>query len=99
MSRINEHSKRYQDACHAVQSGVAQEMLIDERRFATEPKHLRTGINIALRDQGSLVRLLIAKGVITEEEYVEAIADGMVEEQRDYEASLSKHYGTIITLA
>jgi len=91
-------TERYLAAAHAMQSGVAMEMNIPDSQRATEPKHLRTGVNAALADQGSLVRLLIAKGVFTEPEYLKAIADGMEEEKRKYETNLSKHFGRKITL-
>lgn len=87
---------RYLAATHAMQSGVAATMAFDAKD--TEPKHLRTGVNVALRDHTSLVELLIAKGLFTLEEYQKAIADGMETEVKSYEASLSKHYGANITL-
>ena len=89
---------RWIAAMHAMQSGVAMEMNLPERKAATEPKHLRVGINVALTDQGSLIRLLIDKGVITDEEYRRAIAEGMEAEKADYEERLSNHFGKKITL-
>jgi hypothetical protein len=88
---------RWTAAAHAVQSGIAfGEARAKERgeRFQqTEPKHLRVGINAALCDHGSLVKLLIAKGVMTEEEYLEAIAVGMEEEKARYETDLGVKLG------
>jgi hypothetical protein len=53
------------------------------------PHSIRQGINTALRDHGSLVDLLIAKGVITQAEYFRAIADGMEKEVGDYAQMLA----------
>lgn len=78
---------RWMAASHAMQSGVAMEM--NHRPELTQPKHLRVGVNTALADHGSLVRLLIAKGIITELEYLEAIAEGMEREKANYETALS----------
>lgn len=61
----------YEQAMHGVQSGVAYEMA--NGGAATEPKHLRTGINSAMVNDAALARLLIAKGIITEGEYVEEV--------------------------
>jgi hypothetical protein len=70
-------AERHQKACHAMQTGVA----IEKQRNGPEgEKHLRVGINVALVDQGALVQLLIDKGVISEDEYLEAIAVGMEKE-------------------
>lgn len=93
---MNAH-ERYHAAAHAMQSGVASEM--NHNPKPTEPKHLRVGINSAMADHAALAKLLIDKGVITEDEYFEAIADGMEREQKSYEERLSEHFGTTITLA
>lgn len=85
--------ERYEAALHAMQSGVASTMG-DE----CTPKHLRVGVNAAMADQGSLVRLLIAKGVLTEAEYLAAIADGMEAEKASYEKKLSEKFGANVRL-
>ena len=94
---IEESMKRYEDAAHAVQSGVAQTMNID--RNATTPKHLRVGLNLSKCEHAALVRLLISKGFIGEEEYYAALADEAEAEQARYEESLSHHYKANIKLA
>lgn len=88
--------ERWVDATQAMQSGVAIEMIY--RQEPTEPKHLRVGINVALAEHGSLVSLLIKKGIITEAEYLAAIADGMEAEKERYEEHLNELTGTKITL-
>lgn len=89
--------ERWEKAAHAVQSGVAAKMEIGGTD--TSPKHLRTGINVAMADHAGLAELLISKGIITREEYVDAIAHSMEAEQARYEQELSDHYGTTVRLA
>ncbi len=88
---------RYLKAAHAMQSGVAAWMHIDPKQV--EPKHLRVGINSAMSDHGALVGLLVAKGVITSDEYTRAVADSMEREAASYEERLSAHFGKPVTLA
>lgn len=87
---------RYVAAAHAMQSGVAMEMNINPG--PTLPKHLRVGINAAMSDSAALVKLLVAKGVITDDEYYKAIADQMEEERDKYAKLLSEHFEKPITL-
>jgi hypothetical protein len=72
----------YRDLAHAMQSGVAAKMALDPSE--TTPKSLRVGVNSAMCDSSALARLLIAKGVITEGEYVGAITDEMAREVERY---------------
>ena len=81
-----ENRQRYLAACHAIQTGVA----FEQSRGSDDgtPKHLRTGVNIAMCDHAALVRLLIAKGLFNEEEYTAALADEAEEEVKRYEDRL-----------
>ncbi len=88
--------KTHTEALHAMQSGVATMMGLDPSE--ANPKHLRVGINVALRDHASLFELLIKKGIITEEEYRKAITAGMNKEVEDYENKLSAITGKSIHL-
>ena len=88
--------RRYYAAAHAVQSGVAMELHDDPA--SGSPKHLRTGLNMAMVEHGALVRLLIKKGLISNAEYMTELVAGVEEEQRQYEARLSARHGTKITL-
>lgn len=97
---IEEDTNRYTRAAHAMQSGVrfkmTQEGVPDDEDMwpgHTSPKHLRVGINAAMSDQGALVRLLISKGLFTQEEYTKAIADAMQDEVRSYEAEFGVQFG------
>jgi hypothetical protein len=92
MSR-EEDMRRHALAAHAMQAGIA----LEHSRGSQDgsPKHLRVGVNVALRDHASLVALLIAKGVITDDEYCKAIADGMEREVEKYEDSLNLPRGSL----
>lgn len=85
-------------AAHAMQSGVAAKMHHDASD--TSPKHLRVGVNAAMVEHAALVRLLVAKGVLTWEEYYTALADQMESEKALYEEWLTARLGgqTKITL-
>ena len=78
---------------HAIQTGVAYEMADPSRASATEPKHLRTGLNCAMSDSAALGRLLIEKGLITKDEYFNAVLAGLRGEITNYETRLNKAYG------
>lgn len=88
--------ERHYAAAHAMQTGVAYQHQYDASDAT--PKHLRVGINAALSDHTGLVRLLIAKGVFTEEEYTKSIADEMEREKARYEVELTGHFGRPIKL-
>lgn len=75
---------RYDRAVHCIQAGSK---LVAARNG--EHPQSRTGINIAMRDHASLVHLLVTKGVITEAEYMQAMADGAETEVRSLEEQLS----------
>lgn len=89
--------REYEALCHTMQSGVAMEM--NYSTSSTEPKHLRVGVNSALVDGAALAKLLMLKGVFTEEEYYEAIRDQMKEEVERYQDILSRKLGAKVTLA
>jgi hypothetical protein len=93
--------QRYVKAARAVQSGVKADMETDTSgsKGASTPKQLRTGLNLAMADQGSLAKLLIDKGVITEAEYFDAIVEGTEREQARYEQILTERFGKPVTLA
>jgi hypothetical protein len=86
----------YTRLAHAVQSGVA----FDHGAGSQDgtPKHLRTGLNCVMADLGSVVKLLLDKGVITKDEYFAAILDGLRREIQRYEQRLTPRGGIKITL-
>lgn len=61
----------YEEALHGMQSATMYEQT--NGSDSGTPKHLRTGINAAMSDHAALVRILISKGILTEQEYIEAI--------------------------
>jgi hypothetical protein len=84
--QTDEFWKRWVAAQHAMQSGVMFEIETGRGSAGgTTPKLLRVGVNTTLTDHASLVKLLIAKGVITDLEYAQACCDGMEAEVRRYE--------------
>jgi hypothetical protein len=95
-ARLDQLNRSYTAAVHAMQSGVAMKMNHDPKE--TEPKHLRVGVNCAMSDGGAIALLLMEKGVITQEEYLEAIGAGMSREVSLYEQELSRLLGTEIVL-
>lgn len=97
MNTLDELHARYLAALHAVQSGVEYRRRYD-RSFVSE-KHMRTGIDSAHVSQAALIRVLIAKGVLTQEEYMEALVRETEDEKARYEAELTAHFGRPVTLA
>ncbi|NPU91419.1 MAG: hypothetical protein HPY82_05845 [Gammaproteobacteria bacterium] len=91
-----EQQREYMQLCHAMQTGVAMKQGMGGNE--STPKHLRVGINTAMADHNALARLLISKGVITSDEYAEALIAGMREEVRLYERELTEKIGHFIRL-
>ena len=81
----------YLKDCHRMQTGVAYKM--ERNPSETQPKHLRVGINSAMSNHAALVELLIDKGVITEEEYQQAVFQSMRREADAYEKAINDIYG------
>lgn len=92
-----DQDRRYRAAAHAMQSGVAYDQ--GQGSQDGSPKHLRVGVNSAMVETSAIARLLVAKGIVTEEEYAEAIVAGMEAEAKRYEAELTARYGVKVTLA
>ena len=93
---VEQAQGRHIAAMHGMQSGVAAKMNFDPNE--TAPKHLRVGVNSAMVQHAALTRLLIDKGLITEQEYFTAQADMMERERDGYQQEVSQHYGTSVTL-
>lgn len=83
----------YDAALHAIQSGVATEMSLDNEQGATTPKHLRTGIDSVFVANAALARLLVKKGLFTEEEYREELRLEACREVDRYEARINAKLG------
>jgi hypothetical protein len=87
---------RYLHHLHRMQAGVAMRQHLDP--MDGTPKYLRVGINTAKVEHGALVKLLVQKGLITDEEYLTAIADATEAEADQYEQELSERLGRTIKL-
>ena len=93
-------SEKLQALQHALQSGVQTELArFGEAAAGCSPKSLRVGVNSALVGNAALARLLISKGIITEDEYTAALVDGMEREVSTYEERLSRILGVKVVLA
>ena len=93
---LQEKRERYAALCHAMQTGVAYKMAKDTNE--TAPKHLRVGVNSALVQDSALALLLMEKGIITEDEYFDAVNEAMEREVKGYEEELKRLYGVSVTL-
>lgn len=91
------NTQRYLKALHAMQSGVKAEMELGLNDAHT-PKHLRVGVNSAMVETGALLKLMLDKGVITEDEWCAALADAMEREVAEYEKRLSEWLHTMVRL-
>ena len=78
----------YERHAHRVQTAIAARMGLDPENNDTKPKHLRVGIDMSKSDMCGLARLLIAKGVFTESEYIAAITQAAADEADMHEREL-----------
>ncbi len=90
---LEEKKSRYAELAHAMQTGVAYKM--ERGSSETSPKHLRVGVNAAMSDHTALAQLLMKKGVISEDEYLDALIEAMEREVQMYQTELSKLYGGV----
>lgn len=81
---------------HACLTGA--KFALEAGTASNEPKQVRNGIDSAMVSHAALVQLLIKKNIITEMEYIEAMAEAWETEQKRYEEELSKHFGKNIHL-
>jgi hypothetical protein len=96
MAYIDDLHARYLAALHAVQTGIEYKRQYD-RKFVEE-KHMRAGVDSAHVTNSATAKLLIAKGVFTEEEYFEMLAAEAEHEKARYEQELSEHFRRTIKL-
>lgn len=70
-------NNRYLEAACAIQGAVAFGIAqLGEDGAGASPRHLRTGLNMVMADHASLVGLLVMLGVITDEQYMDAMVAG-----------------------
>lgn len=96
MSKVVDLYNLYCKVTHAMQTGVSYSMHLNPKE--TQPKSLRVAVNSAHSDHTALAKLLLSKGVITEEEYLQAIVDSMKNEVKMYEDELTSLTGAKVTL-
>jgi hypothetical protein len=85
---------RYHAAAHGVQSAIAFEInTFGDKAAGADHKHLRVGLSMTLVDSSSIAMLLMQKGLITEREYLEAIALGAEAELARVTAALQSKTG------
>jgi hypothetical protein len=96
MTPTTEQEVRYAALLHAVQTGVAQEQHFGSKNGT--PKHLRVGVNSALVECAALGRLLVAKGVISKDEYYSSIIFMLEQEVKNYEERLEAKLGLKVSL-
>lgn len=84
-------SARYMAALTELASGIAADAA--DGSGETEPQQLRLSLLATQSDKASLVRLLIAKGLISFDEYEEACVMGMESTARSYRVRLGPEYG------
>jgi hypothetical protein len=100
----------YEELCHAHQTGVKTDIETDPKNH--QPlgngtaafdvlrylKHLRVGIDGALVEQSALAKILMDKGIFTEQEYFDAIVAARRAEVARYEKILSDRLGAPVKL-
>lgn len=84
--------ERYSAALHRVQTAIGFKFGLEypwmDERLLSALKHIRVGVDGAKADQGGLAHLLIKKGIITQEEYFDAIAEFMEREAESQQEEL-----------
>lgn len=89
----------YEAAGHGIQSAIRFEMSQqgfpddDQDKIVHMLKHLRVGLDCRASDAAGLAGLLIAKGVITVEEYLEHMRLAANEELARYQDHVRREYG------
>jgi len=91
MIKLTDLGLTYEQAMHGVQTAIKHEMNTGGRAAPSLEsdrnlhKHLRVGIDARACDHAACASLLIEKGVITEEEYIERVRVFMNHELAQYE--------------
>jgi hypothetical protein len=93
--------KEHYDLLHALQTGVATIISLSQDlgdRAESSPKHLRVGVSNSLIEISALAQILMEKGIMTYEEYVDKKIEILKREVEDYEARLYQDFGYNVTL-
>lgn len=92
MSTLQQKKQLYASLCHAMQTGVA----FRDNKSDQKPKHLRVGVNSAMVETGVLAKILIDKGIVTEEEHLDALIEGMRKEVDAYRQYIADEKGVSV---
>lgn len=89
-----EQAQKLLELGHRVQSAIAffegRKTSHGQRHAATEPKHLRVGVNSALVETSALGALLFRKGVFTAEEYYDSLIEVWEREVENHRAMVKQ---------
>lgn len=88
---VEELSSVIEPMSHAIQSYTAY--MLHRNPSSSSPKHLRTGIDLTKAEMGGLAVLFVRKGIITNEEYLAAIVEGLEEENNRNENEVGVKFG------
>jgi hypothetical protein len=97
MMDIGSVRARWEAAAHRIQTATALRFSLEypwmDERLQKALKHIRVGVDTTKADQGALAGLLIAKGIITQQEYFDAGLKGQIEEADRQEQWLQEQMG------
>lgn len=83
---------------HAVQTGVKFKSEFDPEHDGATPKHLRTGVNLAMVQVAAVVSLCVEKGLFTLADYLRSLVAETRKEVERYEDDLSRITGRPVKL-
>lgn len=86
-----EFANRNTQLRHAIQTGIEYERQWNPKFL--DPKHIRVGLDSNQCEVGAIVKLLIDKGLITEEEYFDYSIKFLEMEVARYEQVLQERFG------
>lgn len=92
IKELRQAKNRYHEACHAVRRGVDRKWEFDS--IDTNTTELRVAINGLIAESNAMAILLLDKGIFTEIEYFNGLADAMESIKSAYEGWLSSELGT-----
>lgn len=92
---------------HAVQTGIASILAFDTAAAGGQlpaeseasPKHLRVGASNAIISNGALLKALMDKGILTEDEFLDCYIKLLEEEVQSYEMQMEQRIGRKVSLS
>lgn len=89
---INELLHKIQTAIKFLREKEIADGVSEDRQF-TGPKHNRVGIDNALIENGALVALLVEKGIIKYQEYIDTYIEFLERDVERYEGRIKDAFG------